>query len=452
MFLIPFSTPPRPFPLLSQEELFRRRKVQGLEILSRLVLDPSPPTSVTYPLSVPSVRPSVRVPVDEYRNTNNTHTYTGNSTMGSPIAGLGSRPLTANGTKAPAGLGSGRERSDSFALRREEIRGLIDAQPSYINSNPVYVDEHLGGNPGSMVLMGDSDGVPNATGGAVNTVTRPVRAVAGSKIPAPKQALTDAQKDSIVRQIRSASAGRVGREPSNSAVQQPQIAVTDTDSPVEMDFIRAEGTAYSADSAGQGVGYPGPQKGPQGKWGARIPGVGPGQERPVSRESQLRVQVPGQKLSPRGSGNWGNQGGSVSPVRSGVQGAGMSPRSVRDNSNSAKGGGEGLKHDARGDRDRDRDRDRDAREERGQREEKSEGRRPGAIVNTAAVDGDEAKRLEKFEKMRQKKIAEAQARALVRATHGPLHSHCSKILSNSFFIHTPVLFAILLFITRTHDL
>jgi hypothetical protein len=359
---------------------------------------------------------------DDYRNTHYTGNA-GNSTMGSPNTGLGTRPLTANGSKAPAGLGSGRERSDSFALRKEEIRGLIGAMPSY-HDGTASDNEQLGGDPGSMVLMGDRTGVSNLAGSNISVASRPVRAVAGSKIPPPNQALTDAQKDSIVRQIRSASAGRVGRDPSNSAVQQPHMAGSDGDSPVEMDFVRAEGSAYSADNAGQGVGYAGSQKGPQGKWGAQMPGVGSGQDRPVSRESQLRVQVPGQKSSPRGSG-WGNQGGAESPVRSVVQGAGTSPRSVRDNSNSAKGGGggvESLKHDSRNDRDR------DTREERGQREEKSEGRRPGAFVNTAVVDDDEAKRLEKFEKMRQKKIAEAQARALVSPTDMPLCRHCYEIL------------------------
>jgi hypothetical protein len=363
---------------------------------------------------------------DDYRNTHYTGNA-GNSTMGSPNTGLGTRPLTANGSKAPAGLGSGREISDSFALRKEEIRGLIGAMPSY-HDGTASDNEQIGGDPGSMVLMGDRTGVSNLIGGDISIVSRPVRAVAGSKIPPPKQALTDAQKDSIVRQIRSASAGRVGRDTSNSAVQQPQMAGSDGDSPVEMDFVRSEGSAYSADNAGQGVGYAGSQKGPQGKWGAQMPGVGSGQERPGSRESQLRVQVPGQKLSPRGSG-WGNQGGAVSSVRSVEQGADTSPRSVRDNSNSAKGGEggvESLKHDARNDRDR------DTREERGQREEKSEGRRPGALVNTAVVDDDEAKRLEKFEKMRQKKIAEAQARALVSPTDMPLCRHCYEILQSRY--------------------
>jgi hypothetical protein len=387
-----------------------------------LVLDPSPSPSIAYPLSVPSVRPSVRVPEDDYRNTGNT----GNITIGSPNTGLGARPLTANGSKAPAGLGSGRERSDSFSLRREERRGLVGGMPSYLDSTAPD-DEQVGGDQGSMALMGDRVGVSSVTSGDVSAVSRPVRAVAGSKIPAPKQALTDAQKDSIVRQIRSASAGRVGRDPSNSTVQQPQIAVSDGDSPAEMDFVRAEGSAYSADNAGQGVGYAGPQKGPQGKWGAQVPGVGSAQDRPGSRESQLWVQVPGQKSSPKGLG-WGNQRGAVSPARSAVQGAGTSPRSVRDNSNSAKGV-ENLKHDARNDRDRDRDRD--TREERGQREEKSEGRRPGALVTTAVVDDDEAKRLEKFEKMRQKKIAEAQARALVSPTDSPLCRLSCEILQSS---------------------
>lgn len=431
------APPPLPPPLsphLSKEELFRRRKVQGLEILSRLVLDPSPPSpSVAHPLSVPSIRPTVRVPDDDYYNTRTA----GTSAMGSPVTGLGARPLTANGSKAPAALGSGRERSDSFALRREEIKSLIDAKPTHTNSTPAH-DVQLGGNPGSMVPMGD--------GSDVSVVSRPVRAIAGSKIPAPKQALTDAQKDSIVRQIRSASVGRVVKDTSNPAVQQAQIAVSDTDSPVEMDFVRAEGTTYSADSAGQGLGYGGPQKGPQGKWGTQIPGVGSGVERPVSRESQIRVQIPGQKLSPRRAGSWGNQGGSASPVRQGGQGAGASPRSVRDNSTSAKGGGggggESLKHDARSDREK------DTREERGQREEKSEGRRPGALVSTTVVDDDETKRLEKFEKMRQKKMAEAQARTLVRATDthtdtdtdtdnysdSPLRSHCLKIFPLPFSV------------------
>lgn len=224
----------------------------------------------------------------------------------------------------------------------------------------------------------------------------------GSRILSPKAALSDAQKDSIVRQIRAASAGRVRREPTTSTT-------TDLNLEGEGGGGEEEDDAESRKGGGEGVHEVVTEKGVR----ARVD-AGPVVKatRPEVRSIQSPVDIEGSRDRPRGAVAAIQQPSPSQPGAS-IQGDEQS----LDSRTRSRGRGD---VDRKGDREtrhadvseRDR-RDQVGQEnEKGQREEKETTRRRGSVLELEGGE-DEAKRLAKFERMREKKIAEAQARALV---------------------------------------
>ena len=241
----------------------------------------------------------------------------------------------------------------------------------------------------------------------------------GSRIARPKippQGLTDEQKDSIVRQIRSASAGRQGRESSVSALkkEKEQLAARADDlilraedqfesdklTPLKQDelsgrelSVRIGRTDSSPDSRNGGVTYADSRKGV-----SNVPLHG------GNRSDSESVSGPFDRhRDDRGVGGVGGQGRGGREGREG--GGGREGR--------VESGPEVEDSIAKG---RTPDSVQSQSDRRPKREE--------AHVVGERDNDDELKRMAKFEKMKEKKRLEAETRAQVRLRYYiPLSAH-----------------------------
>lgn len=431
--------------------MFRRRKVQGLEILSRLALGPPTPTPVT--ATAPSSFSSSSSSASSGRQKQEQSAFDHDEPVIRVRRGWGVKEDLFLPRTAELAEGHGQSECKSAAVRShsppDSVLHDTDREPPSLPSRPK--SSRKAKPPGDVTATGEIDRnreremerdrlgarergnsierdgttevanqreregqrgidevthVPQVLTSGSPSVCRTVRSGGvgtGSRILSPKAALSDAQKDSIVRQIRAASAGRVRREPTTSTT-------TDINLEGEGGGGEEEDDAESRKGGGGGVHEIVTEKGVRAR-------VDAGQvvkaTRPEVRSIQPPVDIEGSRDRPRGAVAAIQQPSSSQPGAS-IQGDEQS----LDSRTRSRGRGD---VDRKGDREtrhadvseRDR-RDLVGQEnEKGQREEKETTRRRGSVLELEGGE-DEAKRLAKFERMREKKIAEAQARALVK--------------------------------------
>jgi hypothetical protein len=254
-----------------------------------------------------------------------------------------------------------------------------------------------------------------------------VTAAAGKKVVTQRAVLSDAQKDSIIRQIRAASAGRVRRpvpKDASSTDEEDTGRQGDTG-----DLAAKERTAVERPVVrGNSQGMPSrrqEQEQPRGVEGGRLNNadrdIVSGQQQQQHQQQHQQHQQQQQQQQQQRSVTDRTHNPPLLPSQSRSSSDPMYPRERVPEEGSATNYPSSVKLEIPGLGSRVRRESKvpksnvteGTQEEKEQGREDSRGQIKGALIECVGVHEDEVKRLAKFEKMRERKIAEALARALV---------------------------------------